>query len=811
MNPHRPSPSLLSTFAIALITTFLLPQLRADDTSAATIEACSYSDDQAAQKAWRAQSSSPAAVMRDLDGEKTLTLQCDFSTNPGDRAAWDMKMEPTDFTQFEAIALDLRCENFAPINSISLYLQTPTGWHNSSVSLKKNHEWETVVIRRSNMKAEGNPGGWDNIIGLRLAAWKGDDKDTTIYVRNLRKVGVLGVDTKILLVNSAANQEDNHSYVELTSNLFKRVGIRHAILNDTELHPELLAKANLVILPYNPDLPDSTEDMLADYLQKGGKLIACYHMPKKLSSVTGIPRGTYLVPEPANQFLTMRPVDNLLPGAPPSTIQGSWNISAVTNPGDRAKAVANWFDGEEKDTGIPAIIASDNALFVSHILTPDDLTTKSQLLMAMAGLLRPEIWSEALESRNKNLTQVVERASLVSPDFQPTQETTDEIAKRQSAAKNLEAKALAAANAKDYQNALAAIDEAIQNYREIYFLRQKPKDKEFRAFWCHSAYGVKGMTWDEAIKRLKDNGFNAIFTNMLWGGVAFYPSDVLPVASDIAEKGDQLAECLAACRKYGVEIHVWKVNWNLGHAVPPSHVDAMRAAHRLQQSFEGEEQPWLCPSNPDNQKLELDSLTELVRKYSVDGIHFDYIRYPNPSYCFCDPCRQRFEASTGKPVTDWPTDVRPKGDRREEWITFCQNNITGVVKSVSEEARKIRPEVKISAAVFRNWDTDSRSVMQDWKLWCERGYLDFVCPMNYTTSTSTFNRWIAKQKEWAGPAKLLPGIGASATGISQTAEDVIEQIEITRKHNTDGFLIFNYGLREANEILPMLGLGETKR
>ena len=37
-------------------------------------------------------------------------------------------------------------------------------------------------------------------------------------------------------------------------------------------------------------------------------------------------------------------------------------------------------------------------------------------------------------------------------------------------------------------------------------------------------------------------------------------------------------------------------------------------------------------------------------------------------------------------------------------------------------------QLDLSAAVFRNWSTDRDSVGQDWKLWCERGYLDFLCP-----------------------------------------------------------------------------------
>ena len=50
---------------------------------------------------------------------------------------------------------------------------------------------------------------------------------------------------------------------------------------------------------------------------------------------------------------------------------------------------------------------------------------------------------------------------------------------------------------------------------------QKPAAREHRAFWCHSAHGIAGMSWDQAIKVLADNGFTAILPNMCWGGVAY--------------------------------------------------------------------------------------------------------------------------------------------------------------------------------------------------------------------------------------------------------------------------------------------------
>ena len=58
--------------------------------------------------------------------------------------------------------------------------------------------------------------------------------------------------------------------------------------------------------------------------------------------------------------------------------------------------------------------------------------------------------------------------------------------------------------------------------------------------------------------------------------------------------------------------------------------------------------------------------------------------------------------------------------------------------AVSREAKKIRPGLKISAAVFGSYPGCRESVAQDWPAWVKAGYLDFVCPMDYTTSDEEF-------------------------------------------------------------------------
>ena len=155
--------------------------------------------------------------------------------------------------------------------------------------------------------------------------------------------------------------------------------------------------------------------------------------------------------------------------------------------------------------------------------------------------------------------------------------------------------------------------------------------------------------------------------------------------------------------------------------------------------------------------------------------------------------------------------MQPKGVRREAWIKWCQENINTVVRTTSEQVRKVRPGIKVSAAVFRQWDQDSRVVMQDWKLWCAQGWLDFVCPMDYTESETGYDSWIRQQKQWAGPAGLVPGIGITSSRTTLAPDAAVRQIEITRRHETQGFILFNYGEREAREIIPTLGLGPTRR
>jgi uncharacterized lipoprotein YddW (UPF0748 family) len=106
---------------------------------------------------------------------------------------------------------------------------------------------------------------------------------------------------------------------------------------------------------------------------------------------------------------------------------------------------------------------------------------------------------------------------------------------------------------------------------------------------------------------------------------------------------------------------------------------------------------------------------------------------------------------------------------------------------------------------------DRDNVGQDWKLWCERGYLDFVCPMDYTPYDGEFDNTVGRQVAWAGKVPCYPGMGLSTWPSQTDISKLIEQISIARRRGTHGFTIFELNATTAREIVPLCGKGITAK
>ncbi|MBI5689710.1 MAG: family 10 glycosylhydrolase [Verrucomicrobia bacterium] len=796
----------------------LLPSLRAASTA---VMENRFADDTAAQAAWRPMTGSAAATTTaGPAGTPAVRLPCNFAGTSFERASWDRKVN-LDLAACRGLQFDFFCLDAAPVGQFSIYFQSGEGWYAGSFQPEVIGAWTVVTVTKAALRVEGRPAGWDRISTVRVSAWRARNVDTEMRVGSFRRVGVLGEDATVAIVRPEADPSAKggaaraaEQFLTAVTEGFESQGIGCATPGEAGLTAAQVRGARLVVLPHNPALPAGAVAALREYLRGGGKLLAFYQLPRELAEAIGITTGRLVrAADQPGGFAAIRVNRDALPGAPERVRQRSWNVVEARPAGAEGRVVAEWLGADERETGKAAILLTRNGAFMTHVLLNEDRANQQRLLLAMAGALVPELWAEGSAAALARLGRIGDHKEFAAAAAAIERAAVGNLPAREAlgAARSAREQALTWRGRGRHAEALDEVARATQKLTEAYCRVQPAAPGEFRAFWCHSALGVDGLTWDEALGRLAAAGFTAIFPNMLWGGVAYYPSEVLPIAREVAERGDQIAACLAAARRHGIEVHVWKVNFNAGHRAPPEFLERMRREGRLQVSSRGQEEPWLCPSHPENQALEVAAMVEVARKYPVDGIHFDYIRYPDGDHCFCTGCRERFGRLIGREVARWPQDVQAGGPGRERWLDWRRSNITAVVEAVRAQSRAVRPGVKVSAAVFRNWSTDRDGVGQDWKLWCDRGWLDFVCPMDYTGSARQFDTWVEMQREWAGGVPVYPGIGVSSSASRLPVDEVIAQIGITRRHGTRGFILFNYGVPESRDLVPLLGLGATAK
>ena len=745
-------------------------------------------------------------------GNGAARLPVNFAGTTHERVSWDIPVA-LDASGSPGVRFDFYCEDISVGAGFCCYFRAKGGWYRAEFSPERNGQWETITINKSRTTSEESPAGWAHIDTIRVSVWRGGDTDTVCAIANIGLMGGGSPQALVVRADSRMSADDPESksyasYAESVSATFEKLGIPSVQVADLDLTAAHLEGIRLAVLPYNPSLPAATAAALEAFVQGGGKLLACYSTSEEALRLLGLRRTGYVVAE-AGAFKGFAKTAAGLHGQPDFAPQGSQRtMVAGAAEGMSARAIAVWRKADGTDSGTPAITLTPTGAFIGHVWFKPSSEQSVALMRAVTGELVPSFWEQAARETFGRIGKVAGAAGLA--ELQARLADAPAAAKAELA-RAQEGRAAAEAHiAKgEWQQSLAQSTAAAEAALRAWCRAQPARAGEFRAFWCHSALGLGDRDWDRAIRELKEAGFNAILPNMLWGGSAFYPSDVLPHHADLAKEGDQVAKCLAACRKYGVEMHVWKVNWNTFWCAPKSFLEMLAREGRYQVTYSGEKRgEWLCPSHPANQDLEVAAMLEVARKYPVDGIHFDYIRYPDDDTCYCDGCKERFQKRLGRPVADW-AQTRRDQPLHDAWQDFRRASITAVVRRVHEGAKAIRPEVKISAAVFNNWPVNRDRIAQDWKMWCDNGWLDFICPMDYTESTMVFDGMVRQQKAQAGSVPLYPGIGLSCWGDPRDPVSLIEKISALRKRGAPGFTVFNYDAH-AEAVLPYLRLGATE-
>ena len=354
-----------------------------------------------------------------------------------------------------------------------------------------------------------------------------------------------------------------------------------------------------------------------------------------------------------------------------------------------------------------------------------------------------------------------------------------------------------------------------------------PAGPEVRALWVDSFHaGIR--TPEEAAQLVADATriyANTLFVQVRRRGDALYTGGLEPPLDDPAYDPtyDALARVIEVAHAAGLKVHAW-IN-----AMPVWRDDAPpkdpRHVFNLHGPSAAADTCWLTsnragvqrfpigyfldPGHPAAREHLVAVYLDIVRRYPLDGIHFDYIRYPEtdgPSLPrgadvgYNAVSLRRFQAATGR------SDVPDPGD--EAWIEWRRQQVTQFVRRVSVEARAIKPRIEVSAASIA-WGVPPATlagfeqaapmqrVFQDWRGWLVEGLLYMSVPMNYAREhydrvRGWFDGWIAWEKQHKADRKLVVGVG----GYLSAPEGVLAQVARVRatagKARADGVSFFSY-------------------
>jgi len=238
----------------------------------------------------------------------------------------------------------------------------------------------------------------------------------------------------------------------------------------------------------------------------------------------------------------------------------------------------------------------------------------------------------------------------------------------------------------------------------------------------------------------------------------------------------------------------------------PSYVGQIaRAARAQSDKVEG---LYLSPVLPASREYTVSVVTDLVSRYNLDGIHFDYLRYPTDQFDYSTSTLAAFRADAAVTLTK---DVRDRLDRQantnvaawpdalpDAWSQFRRDRLTQLATALRTAARAARPDIVVSAAVAPNADEARTGRLQDWRLWARTGIVDVLCPMIYTVDPQEFSAAVTRVKSDAGAVMVWAGIGAYRLTPARTTEN----LRVVRKAGVAGVLLYSYDSLTSGDAVP---------
>jgi uncharacterized lipoprotein YddW (UPF0748 family) len=360
---------------------------------------------------------------------------------------------------------------------------------------------------------------------------------------------------------------------------------------------------------------------------------------------------------------------------------------------------------------------------------------------------------------------------------------------------------------------------------------------EARALWVNRFEYNSPTDIAQIVATAASANFNVIYFQVRGQGDAYYPSELEPCAIRICGKlgdgrpsWDPLATAIREAHARGVELHAW-LNVLPAWASPKSNNAAFCALLRESRpgsprhmllahpdwvmtlrdgtpmdcyTSQEEEYAYVSPGIPAVRTHFARVAADVVRRYAVDGIHLDRIRYPGPRWSYDEPSLAAFRARAGR---------APAAASDSDWDRFRRDQINATVKAAFDSITAVRRDVALSAAVWPihdrktfGWPSSSAvsQFHQDARAWAAGGYVDVVAPMAYFAINESYCSYALPSgrtnPDWgcllddhqaglrATTAQLYMGLWADL-GVGE----LVRQIRLGRAKGVHGFALYSYG------------------
>lgn len=297
---------------------------------------------------------------------------------------------------------------------------------------------------------------------------------------------------------------------------------------------------------------------------------------------------------------------------------------------------------------------------------------------------------------------------------------------------------------------------AVASYGQSFYAVNPNPKYEVRAVWLTT---IGGIDWPHSyaqsersaekqkeelraiLDRLQKANINTVLLQTRIRATTIYPSQYEPwdgCLSGFPGKSpgyDALQFAIDECHKRGMEVHAWVVTIPVGKWNSYGCRQLRKRFPRLIKRID--QDGYMDPEATQTGSYLAEMCREIVQRYDVDGIHLDYIRYP-----------ETWKFRIGKDQ--------------------ARGNITRIVEKIHQAVKKEKPWVKMSCSPIGKFDDLSRywshgwnaytKVAQDAQAWLKDGLMDELFPMMYFRGDQFFP-FAIDWKEHSYGKIIAPGLG----------------------------------------------------